>query len=371
MFTLLVSSAGRHSMKTPLYDAHLRSGAKMIDFAGWEMPLQYAGIAHEVGVVRDKVGLFDVSHMGEFVVSGPNALSLVQYVTTNDVNALPVGKAQYTLMCDENGGPIDDLIVYRTGLEEYLLVVNASNERADFQWLLLHNAFGADIENQSAKTALIAIQGPVAERVIEDLSQFYVKSLGRFHVARSRVAGIECKIARTGYTGEDGFEILCASSDAVELWRALMEAGSSFGIEPIGLGARDVLRLEAAYPLYGHELTREMTPVAARLMWVVKPEKGEFIGREAIVRADEAGPTRILVGMETLERCIPRHESNVLIDEEVVGRVTSGTFSPTLGRGIALAYVDVQYAAVGTELQIDTGGRICACRVVQTPFYKR
>jgi len=358
-------------MKTPLYDAHLRSGARMTDFAGWEMPLQYAGIAHEVAVVRGKVGLFDVSHMGEFVISGPNALPLVQYLTTNNVEALDVGKAQYTLMCDENGGPIDDLIVYRTGSEEFLLVVNASNERADYQWILLHNTFGAEIENQSADTALIAIQGPMAERAIEDLSQFYVKSLGRFHIARSRVAGIDCRIARTGYTGEDGFEILCASSDAVELWHALMEAGKPFGIEPIGLGARDVLRLEAAYPLFGHELTREMTPVAAHLMWVVKPEKGEFIGRDAILRASKADPKKILVGLEALDRCIPRHGSDVLVEEEVVGRVTSGTFSPTLARGIALAYVDVEHAAVRTELQIDTGGRACACRVVPTPFYKR
>ena len=343
----------------------------MIDFAGWEMPLQYAGIAHEVGVVRDKVGLFDVSHMGEFVVSGPNALSLIQYVTTNDAERLAVGQAQYALMCDENGGPIDDLIVYRTGSEEYLLVVNASNEREDFQWLLVHNTFGAEIENQSARTALIAVQGPMAERVVEDLSQFYVKSLRRFQIARSRVAGIDCRIARTGYTGEDGFEISCATGDAVDLWRALMEAGQPFGIEPAGLGARDVLRLEAAYPLYGHELTRDITPVAARLMWVVKPEKGEFIGRDAIVRADEAAPKRILAGVEALERCIPRHESDVLVDEDVVGKVTSGTFSPTLGRGIALAYIDVEHAAAGTELRIDTGGRVCACRVVPTPFYKR
>lgn len=343
----------------------------MIDFAGWEMPLQYAGIAHEVAAVRTKAGLFDVSHMGEFAVSGPNALPLLQYVTTNDVERLAVGQAQYTLMCDENGGPIDDLIVYRTGAEEYLLVVNASNERADFQWLLLHNTFGANIENQSPKTSLIALQGPLAQRVIEDLSQFYVKSLGRFHIVPTRVADISCRIARTGYTGEDGFEILCANADAARLWQSLMEAGRSLGLEPIGLGARDVLRLEAAYPLYGNELTRELTPVAARLMWVVKLDKGEFIGRDAILRARDSGPERILVGLETLERSIPRHGAAVLAGDEAVGEVTSGTFSPTLGRGIALAYVDVAHAAVDTQLQIESGGRACACKVVPTPFYKR
>jgi len=243
-------------------------------------------------------------------------------------------------------------------------VVNASNERADFDWLLMHNSFGVGIQNKSAETALIAIQGSMAQPTLEDLSQSFVRSIGRFHSAQSKVEGIDCHVARTGYTGEDGFEIFCAGTDAVDLWRILMEAGKQFGAEPIGLGARDVLRLEAAYPLYGNELTRDISPVAARLMWVVKPEKGEFIGREA-------QPKQLLVGLETVERLIPRHGSKVLDEDEPVGHVTSGTFSPTLGKGIALAYVDAAHTQHGKQLQIEAGGRKCSCTVVPTPFYRR
>jgi aminomethyltransferase len=364
-------------MRTPLYEEHVELGAKMTEFAGWEMPLQYAGIAHEVEVVRTKVGLFDISHMGEFVISGPHALALVQYVTTNDASALEVGKAQYSLLCDENGGVIDDLIVYRTGEQEYLLVVNASNEKSDFEWIASHNAFGATLENQSADTALIALQGPLAERVMYPLAAFDAASLGRFGITRGKVAGIDCHVARTGYTGEDGFEIFCAASGAVDLWTSLMVA-KVLGAEPIGLGARDVLRLEAAYPLYGHELTRDTTPVAARLMWVVKPDKGDFIGRDAILSAKQTGEKRTLVGIEAIDRCIPRHGCDVMNQGAVVGSITSGTFSPTLGKAIALAYIDKASAVVGTEVEVVTSfdklrmrGRTCACRVVPTPFYKK
>ena len=378
-------------MRTQLYDEHLRLGAKMTEFAGWEMPLQYAGIAHEVEVVRTKVGLFDISHMGEFVISGPNALDLVQYVTTNDASALEVGKAQYTLMCDENGGVIDDLIVYRTGEEDYLLVVNASNVETDYEWIAAHNTFGCDLLNIS-DAALVAVQGPLAELLLEPLAEFDATALGRFHIAITEVAGVECFVARTGYTGEDGFEVLCTASEANALWNALLESGKPLGAEPIGLGARDVLRLEAAYSLHGHELTRETSPVAARLMWVVEPAKGDFIGRDAILRAKETGEKRTLVGIEAIDRCIPRHGCDVVTlnsiqgpsgmlnqvqhdaqvaHDAVVGTVTSGTFSPTLGKGIALAYIDKECSAVGTEVDVVMGARTCACRVVPTPFYRR
>jgi aminomethyltransferase len=219
--------------------------------------------------------------------------------------------------------------------------------------------------------SLIAVQGPLAGRLIAPLAEFDAESLGRFHVAITRVAGVACFVARTGYTGEDGFEILCAASDAPALWSALMDAGKAFGVEPIGLGARDVLRLEAAYPLHGHEITPETTPVAARLMWVVKPDKGDFIGRDAILRAKEKGEKRVLAGIEAIDRCIPRHACDVVKDGAVVGVITSGTFSPTLNKAIALAYINRECTKIGTEVSVVTGGRTCACRVVPTPFYKR
>jgi len=367
------------AMKTPLYDEHVRLGAKMTEFAGWEMPLQYAGIAHEVQAVRTRVGLFDISHMGEFVIAGPGALDLVQYVTTNDARKLVIGAAQYSLLCNENGGVIDDLIVYRTGFEEYLLVVNAANTPTDFEWINSRNSFGASVADISSMS-LIALQGPEAERVIAPLTEFDAKSLARFHIAVTRVAGVGCFVARTGYTGEDGFEILCPAQDAVKLWNDLLEAGKPIGAEPIGLGARDVLRLEAAYPLHGHELTPQITPAAAKLMWAVKLGKECFIGRDAILQAKETGEKRVLAGIESVDRCIPRHGCDVLKRvqddagvrrDKVVGVVTSGTFSPTLNKAIALAYIDRELADIGTTIDVVAGGRTCACRVVPTPFYKR
>lgn len=357
-------------MRTPLYEDHIERHARMTEFAGWDMPLQYTGIAHEVGVVRTKVGLFDICHMGEFAVSGPRALELLQHVTTNDVAALAIGRAQYTLLCNEKGGVIDDLIVYRMAEQDYLLIVNASNETKDFEWIASHNTFGADLENQSAATGLIAVQGPMAENLMQPLADFDLSKVGRFQIVSGLFAGLNCRIARTGYTGEDGFEILSRMSDCPAIWAALLEC-EKFGVEPIGLGARDVLRLEAGLPLYGYELTAEITPVAARLMWVVKPGKGEFIGRQAIMCAKEAGEPQILVGIEAIDRCIPRHSCEVKKDKAIVGSVTSGTFSPTLGKGIAMAYLDKDQAAVGNQVGVYTSGRTCACQVVSTPFYKR
>lgn len=358
-------------MKTPLYDEHIKLGAKITEFAGWDMPLQYTGIAHEVEVVRTKVGLFDICHMGEFVVSGSDALDLVQYVTTNDISNLSIGAAKYSLLCDENGGVIDDLIVYRTGFEEYLLVVNASNAETDFNWISSHNPFGATLTDISTMS-LIAVQGPLAEKLILSLADFDVTGLDAFHIETAKkVAGVTCSVARTGYTGEDGFELLCAAPDTSALWNALMDAGKPLGVEPIGLGARDVLRLEAAYSLHGHELSREITPVAAQLMWVVKPDKGDFIGRDAILRALKTGEKRVLAGIEAIDRCIPRHGCDVVKDGIAVGNVTSGTFSPTLNKAIALVYINSEFAKVDTQVSVVMGTRTCACRVVSTPFYKR
>lgn len=358
-------------MRTPLYDEHLKLGAKMTEFAGWDMPLQYAGIAAEVKAVRGDAGIFDLSHMGEFVISGPKALDLVQLVTTNDASILQPGQAQYALMCDENGGVIDDLIVYCLEQEKYLLIVNASNIPTDFEWVSRHNSFGARLENISDKTALIALQGPMSQEILQPLVNIDLSDLLRFNIIKGNTAGVECWVARTGYTGEDGFELLCASDDAVKLWSALLSAGKPFGMQPIGLGARDVLRLEPAYPLYGSELSLKTSPVSARSMWVVKLGKGKFIGREAILKAKEEGTARVLVGLEAVDRCIPRHGSELKVGDDSVGEITSGTFSPTLNKGIAMAYVNREYAEAGNELVVIMGSRACRCRVVRLPFYKR
>lgn len=358
-------------MKTPLYEDHVKRGARMTEYAGWDMPLQYAGIAHEVEVVRSKVGLFDISHMGEFAVTGPGALAFLQYVTTNDVSALQIGRAQYSLLCSDGGGVIDDLIVYRLAEEEYLLIVNAANEKKDFEWISGHNSFGTELVNQSAQTALFAVQGPQAECTVQNVAEMNIKDIARFQIELTQIAGHWCRIARTGYTGEDGFEILAAADECADVWNALFISGEEFGVEPIGLGARDVLRLEAGLPLYGCELTDDITPVAARLMWVVKLNKGDFIGKEAILRTKEAGVSRKLSGIEAIDRCIPRHHCDVLSGEAVVGVISSGTFSPTLGRGIAMAYLDESVSKAGVDIQVKTGGRTCACRVVSMPFYKR
>lgn len=357
-------------MKTPLYDQHVKLGAKMTEFAGWTMPVQYKGIAHEVEVVRKKVGLFDICHMGEFIVSGEYALSLIQYVTTNDVSKLTIGHAQYSLLCNPEGGVIDDLIVYRTGQQEYLLIVNASNVKNDFDWIKSHNSFAASLTDKSDDTALIAVQGPLAEQLLNSIAGADLKSLKRFNITDSKISGIRCKIARTGYTGEDGFEILCAMSDVEKLWLSLLENGEPLGVEPIGLGARDVLRVEPAYSLYGNELSMETSPVAARLMWVVKPDKGDFIGKSAILDAKKTGTKTILIGIEAIDRCIPRHGCDIIVDGLKVGSITSGTFSPTLGKSIALGYIDRKFSKVGTIVNILTSGRTCACKVVPTPFYK-
>ncbi len=357
-------------MRTPLHDEHLRLGAQMTDFAGWEMPLIYTGIAEETIAVRKSVGLFDLSHMGEVVLSGPTALESLQYLTTNNASKLEVGQAQYTLLCDENGGVLDDLIVYRTAAESYLMVVNASNTEADFEWIRSHVLDGTTATNESPSTSIIAIQGPAALSVLAQVADFDVESVKRFNIRQEAVAGIRCLVARTGYTGEDGFELLCAWDDAPGLWTSLLEAGKDAGIVPVGLGARDVLRLESAYPLYGHELSRDTNPVEARLMWVVDLGKGDFVGRDAIRAAKDAGPRKVLAGLEAMERCVPRQGYQVQSGETPVGSVTSGTFSPTLGKGIALAYLSPEFAAKGTELSIMIRNRACAVRVVRTPFYK-
>lgn len=357
-------------MRTPLYDEHRRLGARMTSFAGWEMPVYYSGIADETLAVRSAAGIFDLSHMGELLVSGPAALDSIQYLTTNDASRLDIGQAQYSLMCSGNGGVLDDLIVYRLGKHSYMLVVNAANTDSDACWIMRNKVGETQLKDESRTTASIAVQGPAAAAILSSAVSFDIDSLGRFRVQCGDVRGIRCRIARTGYTGEDGFELYCSWTEAVALWRAIVEVGGRLGARPIGLGARDVLRLEAGYPLYGYELTNSITPVDARLLWVVQFDKGDFLGKQAILTARESGPQKLLIGLEAIGKCVPRHGYNVRAAEDEVGRVTSGTFSPTLGKAIAMAYVCPEYSQTGRELDVVIRGKPCKCRIVPTPFYR-
>ena len=357
-------------MRTALYDEHLRLRAKMTQFAGWEMPLYYSGIVREVEAVRSTAGIFDLSHMGEFMVSGPRALDLIQLVTTNDASRLEIGEAQYTLMCNENGGVIDDLIVYRLESDLYMLVVNASNTESDFRWIQAHNSMDADLQDRSLETGLVAVQGPSAVELLQPAVNVDLAGIRRFTIKEGRVGDAVAWVARTGYTGEDGFELYCSSSDCLGIWRRVMARSEEFRAEAAGLGARDVLRLEAGYPLYGNELTFETTPVEARLMWAVKLDKGEFIGRQAILKASEEGPDQLLIGLVSVDRCIPRHEQAVTANGIAIGVVTSGTYSPILGKGIAMAYVEPDYAVEGAEVDVQIRDKPCPFHVVRLPFYR-
>lgn len=355
--------------KTPLYEEHLRLGARMIDFAGWEMPVQYSGVLEEHEAVRTAAGLFDLSHMGEVEVRGPGALAFLQRVAVNDAAALAYGQAQYSLLCTPEGGIVDDILVYRRGAEEFLLVVNAANRAKDLEWLAGHAGQGVELEDLTFRTALLAVQGPQAERIVGELTDLDLGSLFYYQFAEGEVAGHKVLLSRTGYTGEDGFELYLEAGEAVALWRALWEAGQPYGLKPVGLGARDTLRLEMRYPLYGNDITEETTPLEAGLGWVVKWNKGDFIGRLALERQKQEGVRRRLVGLVMVERGVPRHGYPVLSPEgEPIGSVTSGTYSPTLKENIALAYVAERYAAVGSAVAVEIRGKPVAARVVKTPF---
>jgi len=358
--------------RTPLYDEHVAAGGKMVPFAGFEMPVQYpTGITAEHKAVREAVGLFDVSHMGEFVVSGPQALDLVQLLSVNDASKLGVGQAQYSVMCTENGGMVDDLLVYRFA-DRYMLVVNASNIEKDWAWVLSH-ADGLDVEvrDVSEGTGLLAVQGPRAREALQPLSSFDLDTVGYYRFAEGEVGGIPAVISGTGYTGEDGFELYVAARDVKELWSMVLEAGAPFGIRPAGLGARDSLRLEMGYALYGQELDDRHTPLEAGLGWITKLDKGAFVGRDALVAQKSTGPTRRLVALVATERGFPRPGYDILRGEAVVGTVTSGTMSPSLATGIAMGYVPADAASRGTALRIDARGRPFDVVISTTPFYTK
>ncbi len=359
---------------TPLNQIHRQLGARMVDFGGWDMPVQYAGVISEHLTVRSAAGLFDVSHMGEIEVSGPQARDFLQYALINDVSVLVDGQVQYTAMCYETGGVVDDLTLYRLAADHYLLCVNASNSDKDFAWLQdlqkSSNYHDLSLINRSDDYAQLAIQGPVAAEILAKLTTADLPGITFYHFAEGEVAGIETIISRTGYTGEDGFELYCPAKDGVKLWQELMVAGQPFGLEPIGLGARDTLRLEKGYALYGHEITAEIMPLEARLAWITKLKKGDFVGREAMLKAKEVGLPRKQVALTLTAAGVPRAGYPIFCDDKEVGYVTSGTMSPSLKKGIALALVETAAADSGQPLLVGIRKRKISTERTALPFVK-
>jgi aminomethyltransferase len=350
--------------RTPLYDEHVRSGAQMTNFGGWVMPLQYSSIRDEHRAVREAVGLFDLSHMGELRVMDER---LAQRVVTRDLTRLRPGRIQYAMLCNEAGGIIDDVLVYAVADGGYLMVVNAGNQDADFDWI---RAQGEGVLNVGRDWALIGVQGPRAVGLVQRLTTSELGGVKYYAFIEGKVADVACVISRTGYTGEDGFELFCAPADAPLLWRALLEAGKPDGIRPAGLGARDTLRLEAGMRLHGNDIDASTNPLEAGLDWTLNLDK-DFIGRDAIVRARDRGPSRILVGIKMLDRSIPRHGYAVVDNGQPAGTVTSGNVSFTLGYNIGMAYVPPSLATPGTRLGVDIRGTAAPAEVVALPFYKR
>lgn len=353
--------------RTPLHGEHVALGARMVDFAGWHMPVQYSGIIDEHRAVREGVGIFDVSHMSEFRFFGPGAEEALQRIVTNDLGRIgTTGRAVYSLMCDDDGGIVDDLIVYRTGDLEFLVIANAANRETDWDWITSHLPDSVEAADESDRTALIAVQGPGALAVIGELAGPDWRPPERFGLAEARLDSVGTLISRTGYTGEDGVEIMCHASDAVALWRLLLSFPQSV---PCGLGARDTLRLEMGYPLYGSDMDRGVDPISAGLGWVVPSAKTGFIGAEAIASVRAAGPVSRLAGL-TVADGVPRHGCPVLHEGVAVGKVASGTFSPSLGHGIATVYLPAALASEGTELELEIRRRVVPAVVVRPPFLK-
>jgi len=361
---------GEELRKTPLYDAHVKHQGKLVPFAGFEMSVQYpTGINAEHRGIRTGAGLFDVCHMGEFVLRGPQALDLIQMITVNDASKLDVWQVQYSAMCLEHGGIIDDLLVYR-GPDHYMLVVNASNKEKDLAWVLKHaEAFDVEVRDESDETALLAIQGPRVAEIVQSLTDTKLDEIGYYRFTMGSVAGIEGVISRTGYTGEDGFELYIPVARAMDLWNALMEAGADKELIPAGLGCRDSLRLEMGYALYGNDLDEDHTPLESGLGWITKLDKGDFIGRAALMKQKEEGVSRRLVGLKLTEKGFPRHGYPITSGDEDVGVVTSGAVSPTLGIGIAMGYVPTELAKAGTEVGVRIRNKIIPAVVQRPPFY--
>jgi len=357
--------------RTPLYHEHVAAGARMVPFGGWEMPVQYTGIIEEHRATRGAVGLFDVSHMGEFEVEGPGALAALQHLTTNDVAALEVGQIQYSVLCYPNGTIVDDLTVYRMGDDRFMLTVNAGNIDKDWAHVTKSTEHVKNVRwrNASEGTGLIAVQGPKAEALVGRLADRDVAAIGYYRFARGTVGEVPTLISRTGYTGEDGFELYAPADGTARLWKALLAAGRADGATPVGLGARDTLRLEMKYALYGNDIDDTTNALEAGLGWVVKPAKAEFIGREALEKVRADGLRRRLVGIEMVDKAVARHGYPIKKDGRAVGIVTSGSYGPSVDKYIGIAYVETALAAVGTALDVEIRAQDKAAQIVRTPFH--
>ncbi len=359
--------------KIQLNDKHEALGAKMVPFAGFDMPVQYEGVKVEHETVRNAVGVFDVSHMGEFLITGPNALALIQKVTSNDASVLSKGRAQYSCMPNGKGGIVDDLIIYCLEEEKYLLVVNASNIEKDWNWIDAHNSMGAEMRNLSDDYSLLAIQGPKAVEAMQSLSSIDLSAIKYYHFEVADFAGIDHTIiSATGYTGSGGFEIYCKNDQVEQIWDKVMEAGADFGIKPIGLAARDTLRLEMGFCLYGNDIDDTTSPLEAGLGWITKLAKEDFVDKDFLAKQKEEGITKKLVAFEMVERGIPRHDYPILdADGNNIGRVTSGTMSPSMNIGIGLGYVDIAHKDLDTEIMIEIRNKPVKAKIVKLPFYKK
>lgn len=359
--------------RTPLFDVYKEYGGKTIDFGGWELPVQFSSIKEEHEAVRLRAGLFDVSHMGEIEVKGKDSLNYLQKMMTNDISKVKNGAAQYTAMCYENGGTVDDLLVYKIEDDHYLLVVNASNTEKDYNWLEVHLEGDVTLENLSEKMAQLAIQGPLGEKVLQKLTDYDLSQISFFKFQQDVVIdGKKALVSRTGYTGEDGFEVYCDANDVVDLWKAILTAGEEEGVVPCGLGARDTLRFESNLALYGQELSPEISPLEAGIGFAVKLGKeADFIGKQALLAQKENGIPRKIAGIEMIDRGIPRHGYPVYKGEKLIGEVTTGTQSPTLKKNIGLVLVSSEFASLESELEVEIRGKRLKAKVVPTPFYKR
>lgn len=358
--------------KTALYDKHIGLGAKMVPFAGYDMPVSYSGIIEEHQTVRDHVGMFDVSHMGEFLVKGAGALDLIQKVTSNDASKLAIGDAQYSCMPNTDGGIVDDLLVYRLGEQDYMLVVNASNMEKDWNWISSHNTFGAEMEDISDQTSLMAVQGPKTVEALQALTDIDLASMKYYTFAKGTFAGAEnVLVSATGYTGSGGFELYVRNADAAQVWDAVMKAAADYGIKPIGLGARDTLRLEMGFCLYGNDINDTTSPLEAGLGWITKLAKDDFVNKDYLVNQKAEGLGRKLVGFEVLDKRPPRQGYNIVTEEgDVIGTVTSGTKGPSVGKPIGMGYVKKGHTKRGSSIFIDVRGKKIEAKIVRLPFYK-
>ncbi len=360
--------------KTPLYEEHLKAGGEVVDYAGWFLPVRYSSLKNEHEAVRNKVGMFDVSHMGEITIKGPDARKYADYLTTNDVETLDNGRVIYGFLCKEDGGVVDDLLTYRAAEDDIYLVVNASNSDKDFEWVKSHtDGFDVEVENVSDATGEIAVQGPMAEKTVQKLTDYDLSSIKFFAFQRDvKIAGVNCMISRTGYTGEDGFEIYSDREGIVKVWQAVLEAGKEFGLEPAGLGCRDTLRFEAALPLYGHEIADDINPLEAGFKFFVALDKNsDFIGKEALNKIYADGIPRKLIGLELVEKGIAREGAKVFKDGVEIGHVTTGYMSPTLGKSICNVLIKADEAKIGNEVEVQVRKRMIKSKLISKRFLKK